>query len=199
MYYGNGITFFYFAFSVRIAKSLFKIASWHNVLSERRTLPCTLSFSCHCLVLHHLASFYRRCFKREAKGVQISGSGWHCPNSLANPLVSLIWMFLIMFHISRMENRPASQWKTAEAFCPARFAKHRAVSAPAPLLTGFGFKQGYPKQEFKHWLMKHCRVVLVRWFLKGCQENPRCADILSKMSREAGFHIPSDPLEKCSK
>lgn len=37
MYYGNVTASFFFAFSVKIAKGLFKIPNWHNVLSVEDT------------------------------------------------------------------------------------------------------------------------------------------------------------------
>lgn len=92
MYYGDGIAFFHFAFSVRIAKSLFKIPNWHNVFSIRRTLPCPIPFPSHCSVLYLLASFHMgHLVKREAKGVPVSGSVWqgYCPSNLATPPVNL--------------------------------------------------------------------------------------------------------------
>lgn len=79
--------------------------------SEKRTLLYALSFPCHCLVP---GLFYTGHFvKREAKGVQILGSGWwgYYAIHLASRQHTLPAMVLIRYPTGKMRNILAFQPK----------------------------------------------------------------------------------------
>lgn len=56
MYYGKDIAFFYFAFSVRLAKNLLKMPNGHNALSIKGRLLFILSCLYNYLAPHYLAT-----------------------------------------------------------------------------------------------------------------------------------------------
>lgn len=185
MYYGNVIAFFYFAFSVRIAKSLFKIPNWHNVLSIKRTLPYTLSFLGHCLIPHRLASFYTGHFvKREAKGVEISGSGWqrYHPINLTNPPTALTSNVSPKVSYGQDEEHACLPVKDILGFSPSQVCKRSALLIPCllGLSSDKDVPSGGPNPDL--WRSDCSR--------KSCQENSQDARVLSKALRVAGLCRP---------